>query len=114
MASRTTALRDSRQVEVPAKRRRKRTPSDERRKARRALKRVAEKVEEIDDNATERQEAWHETGQANLTAAKGEQLDSLYGDLRVARQKVYAAAQVAEGKPYRGRTSKLSTSRGPA
>jgi len=94
---------------APAKRRRKRTPSDERRKVRRALERTAETAQAINEIAGDRQDAWREAGQRGLTRLQTEKLDGRYDDLRGDRRKVYAAARVSEGKPYRGRTSRLPT-----
>lgn len=69
----------SRKVEPPAsKRKRKRTPSDERREARRL-------VNVIDRTAHSRHLAYCEGDQPNTTYRLTRELDAHYGDLRVER-----------------------------
>lgn len=70
----------SRKVEphTPPKRKRRRSPSDDRRDARRL-------VNQIQKTAHERHEAWLEGGQPNTTFRLTRELDEKYGDLRVER-----------------------------
>lgn len=89
---RASAIAGSREVEPP-KRKRHRSPSDERRKASRA-------VERIQRTAHERQDAWLETGRPNDTYRLTCQLDGLYDEHRDEQ-----AGTLTD--PYSGTTARL-------
>lgn len=63
-------------------------------------------MRQIQAKARERQAAWSEAGQPNVTDNLGGELARLFGDLRAERRAVYQQAPALEGHPYRGRTSR--------
>jgi crotonobetainyl-CoA:carnitine CoA-transferase CaiB-like acyl-CoA transferase len=83
----------SREVE-PAKRKRKVTPSDRVRKAKRLTQRIETAVRD-------RHEAWAEGDQAPVVGRRTDELDQLHGDKRVMRRELYDRAPALEGRDVR-------------
>lgn len=80
----------------------KRSPSDRRRKVRRALAEAVQTTAEIQGTARARQKT-RAAGNANDAAVKTTDLEHLYGDLREDKRALYATGLIPEGTPYRGR-----------
>lgn len=76
-----------------------------RKRARRG--RQARILRDINDRAAERQGAWLETGQRDLTDALTRKLDRDFQNLRTADREDYANG-TPEGEPYRGKTQRIS------
>ena len=89
----------SREVEP---RRRRRSPSDHRRKIRRALERAERTAAENHSAATERQRS-QAAGERNRAASLTTDLDNGFKQLRTERGDVYAAAGTHEGHGFRGK-----------
>lgn len=101
-------LSGSREVEpvtTTGRRQSKRSPSSQRRKARRAIENAVQTANEIQGAARARQRA-RAKGRAVQAAARTDKLDELYGNFRRDKRDIYASGLVPEGTGYRGRTSK--------
>ena len=82
------------------------TPSRQRRSARRAAARAVQTAAEIQGTARARTTA-RATGNADAAAAKGGDLDNLYGEYRGDKRDLYATGLVPEGTEYKGRVSNV-------
>lgn len=90
-----------------APRKRKRSPSEERRKLRRALKRAVRTSTEIQGAARKRQRS-RAAGESNAAASLDTDLDGLYGAFGDDKRAIFATGQVPNGAPYKGRTWRAS------
>lgn len=87
----------SRQVEP--RRKRKQTPSDERRKVRRAVAQAKQTADEI-QSASRKRRTSRAAGEANRAVSLDSELDGLYGEFRADRRGIYGAG-VREGGDFR-------------
>jgi hypothetical protein len=94
----------------PGARKRKRSPSDERRRARRAVEATERTAQEIQQLARERQSVWRDATSvddpaltANATRKLTRRLDEKYVALRATRTAVCNAADVIEGQQFERR-----------
>ncbi len=85
------------------KRKRKRSPSDLRAKARRV-------TERIEAASRDRRDAWEEGEQPNLVELRTHELEGLHARKRELRRELYAKAPALEGQPvYRARSGRAAS-----
>lgn len=92
---------------APNVERKHRSPSDRRRKARRALAKAVATSGEIQGKSRKRQRS-RAGGEANAATILGTDLARLYAKFGDDKRDVFATGLIPDGTPYKGRTWKAS------